>query len=85
MREVETLLGEPQRDLVPEEEPVAEVARRSLVAARDLPAGHELAAGDLTWMRPRDGLPPAREPELLGRTLKRALAFAEPVSLDDLD
>jgi N,N'-diacetyllegionaminate synthase len=85
VRGVETLLGEPQRDLVAEEKPVAEVARRSLVAARDLPAGHVLGAGDLTWMRPRDGLPPAREPEVLGRALKRALAFAEPVSLDDLD
>ena len=85
VREAETLMGEPQRDLAPEEEPIAEVARRSLVAARDLPEGHELVAGDLTWMRPRDGLPPAREPELLGRRLKRALAFAEPVRLEDLD
>lgn len=85
VRETETLLGQPRDGLLPEEEAVAEVARRSLVAAADLPAGHVLSPGDLTWMRPRDGLPPAAEGELLGRRLKRALAFAEPVSLDDLD
>jgi N,N'-diacetyllegionaminate synthase len=85
VRETEVLLGEPKDRVLPEEEAVAEVARRSLVAAAELPEGHVLAAGDLTWMRPRDGLPPTAEGELLGRRLKRALAFAEPVSLDDLD
>ena len=41
--------------------------RRSVCAARDLPAGHVLAADDLTWLRPGGGVAPGDEGALLGR------------------
>src|SRR5262249_54149501 len=52
----------------------AEAARRSIVAARDLSAGHVLAWADLTWLRPAGGLPPGREASLIGRRLRCAVA-----------
>ncbi len=48
-------------------------ARRSIVLARDVPAGHQLEAADLTYKRPGTGISPLHWDEVLGRTLVRAL------------
>ena len=85
VRETEALLGEPRDGVLAVEEPVAEVARRSIVAASDLPAGTSLAREHLTAMRPRDGLPPVEEDELIGRTLSRDVAFGVPIRPDDVE
>lgn len=82
--EVERLLGTPRDGVLAEEEPTAQVARRSIVAAVDLPAGHLLGEGDLTWMRPLDGLRPGQEALLLGRALRRDVAYGEPIRVDDV-
>jgi len=58
---------------------------RSLVARRALPAGHALAASDLTAKKPGDGIPPARLEALVGRRLRRALEPDEPLREDDLE
>ena len=85
VRAVERMLGRAVEEVQPEEEPLTTAARRSIVAARDLPAGHELGAGDLTWMRPRDGLSPGAEGELLGRRLKGAIAAGETLLPEALE
>jgi N,N'-diacetyllegionaminate synthase len=85
VRAVEVLLGRAEKRLQPAEEPVVVAARRSITAAADLPKGHKLVAENLTWLRPRNGLPPGEEGQLVGRTLKRALAFGEPIRLDDVE
>ena len=46
---------------------------KSVVAAKDLAAGHELGADDLALKKPGTGLPPARLGELIGRRLKVAV------------
>jgi N,N'-diacetyllegionaminate synthase len=46
---------------------------KSVVAARDLPAGHELRTDDLALKKPGTGIPPARMGELIGRRLKIAV------------
>jgi N-acetylneuraminate synthase len=56
---------------------------KSVVAARDLPAGHALARGDLSLKKPGTGIPPARLAEILGRRLKRAVA-ADTLLAEDL-
>ena len=58
-----------QGDLVPcsQEDRARRGARRSAHAARDLPAGHQLQAGDWTWVRPDGTWEPWRHLE--GRTL----------------
>jgi sialic acid synthase SpsE len=49
------------------------VARRSLVAARALPAGHRLAPADVAVKRPGTGIPPSELERVVGRTLARAV------------
>ena len=70
---------------MPEEEAaVAAAARRSIVAASDLPEGHVLGGDDLWWLRPGDGMAAGREDELVGRTLVRDVAYGEPLAPDDV-
>ncbi|MEM0984574.1 MAG: N-acetylneuraminate synthase family protein [Planctomycetota bacterium] len=64
------------------ERDVREVSRQSLVAARDLPAGHVLTASDLTIKRPGTGLAPYLLGDVLGQTL-RAPAEADTLLTPD--
>ncbi|MGA9312315.1 MAG: SAF domain-containing protein [Pseudonocardiaceae bacterium] len=57
---------------------------RSLVARCALPAGHVIAASDLTAKKPAGGLPPSRLESLIGRRLRRALHADEPLHDSDL-
>jgi N-acetylneuraminate synthase len=47
---------------------------KSVVAARDLPAGHHLAAADLALKKPGTGIPAAEFHNIVGRKLARAVA-----------
>jgi len=81
--EVETLIGQPRDAAVlPEEEAVAAAARRSAVAARDLPEGHVLGAEDVRFLRPAGPIGPADA--LAGRTVKRAVRGGERLQEGDL-
>lgn len=82
IREVETLLGERAKEVQPGEQETLFAARRSIVAARPLFAGHTLQLGDLTWLRPRDGLAPGEEAHVLGRRLRRDLEAGEPITTE---
>jgi len=74
-----------KRPLPCEEGPIRKMGKK-LVAARELPAGHLLAAGDIEAKSPADGgLPPYELERLLGRKLQRALALEESVTFDDLE
>jgi N-acetylneuraminate synthase len=46
---------------------------KSVVAARDLPAGHKLATADLALKKPGSGIPAARLGEVVGRRLKQGV------------
>lgn len=59
--------------------------QRSVVAARDLDAGHVLERDDLTWVRPGGGLPPGEEVVLLGSRLLRAVRLGERVLVSDVE
>jgi sialic acid synthase SpsE len=85
VRAAEALVGAPRDGVLEVEQPVAAVARRSIVAASDLPVGTTLGRGELMAMRPRDALPPAAEGELIGRTLRRPVAFGEPILPADVE
>lgn len=73
IRLVESALGDGVKRPAPCERDTAEVARRSLVAARDLPAGHTLTAADLAVKRPGTGLAPDQLTRLVGKTLIKPL------------
>jgi N-acetylneuraminate synthase len=57
---------------------------KSVVAARDLPAGHVLGDGDLALKKPGTGIPAARLPEVMGRRLARAVAADTLLTEQDL-
>ncbi len=62
------------------EREIRAVSRQSLTATRDLPAGHVIAAGDLTVKRPGTGISPARLDEVTGRTLARPISADTPLT-----
>jgi sialic acid synthase SpsE len=64
--------------------PIRDVARKSLVAARDLPAGTIVGPDDLVILRPGTGLPPGAMPQVLGRKTARAIQADTPLSEDML-
>mgnify|MGYP001587984959 CR=1 FL=1 len=49
------------------------IARKSVVAALDLPHGHTLSLKDLAIKRPGTGIAPVDLAKLAGRKLKRAI------------
>jgi sialic acid synthase SpsE len=60
-------------------------SRRSLCAARDLPAGTVLIAADLVALRPATGLSPSSLAALCGQRLIRAAAAGEPLTARHFD
>ncbi|NDB20178.1 MAG: hypothetical protein EB020_04805 [Proteobacteria bacterium] len=49
------------------EEPARKNARRSLVAAKNIPLGKVIEENDLTWKRPAHGISPKFMSDLLGK------------------
>ena len=84
VRLASTLLGTGAKEHVPNEAEIGPRVRRSIVAARDLPAGHTLAWADLSWVRPGGGLAPGQEDQVLGKRLATALAQGEQITLDGI-
>lgn len=84
IRRAERMLGHGKKAPAPSEQGGMAWALKSLVARRDLPAGHVLGADDLAAKRPGDGILPNRIDTVLGRALARALKADEPVLEADL-
>jgi N-acetylneuraminate synthase len=60
-------------------------ARRSIVAARDLPPGHVIAEGDVDAKRPGTGISPLEIDRVTGRRTTRAFAEDELITFDGLE
>ena len=71
IREIETVLGSKQKKPVNQEKNVALVARRSLVAAREIKAGEIYSWENLSALRPQTGVPAQMASELIGRRAAR--------------
>ncbi|HZP41160.1 MAG TPA: N-acetylneuraminate synthase family protein [Candidatus Binatia bacterium] len=84
IRELETGLGDGAKRPRPDEEGERTGARRSLHAARALPAGATLEARDVKIVRPAAGLPPSALESVVGRRLRRALEVDEPLAAEDV-
>jgi len=87
VRFIETMRAHPADKTQP---PAAAAALRaifmkSVVAARDLPAGTTLGPDDLATKKPGAGIPARELPSLIGRRLRRAVARDTLLSKDDLD
>jgi N-acetylneuraminate synthase/sialic acid synthase len=86
LHRVPAALGDGVKRRLPSEERPLQKMGKKLVAARDLPAGHVLADGDLLAKSPADGgLAPYELDRLIGRRLLRPLAFEQEVAVEDVD
>ncbi len=74
MRRIRAMIGAPALRSLPSEEPARKNARRSLVAARDIPAGKGISAEDLTFKRPAHGISPRHYDELIGMRARTTIA-----------
>lgn len=70
VRTVESALGHGRKEPAPSEANTTEVARKSLVAIQDIPAGTQIRIEMIACKRPGTGLQPAMLPTLIGRTSK---------------
>lgn len=77
-------LGDGVKRAYPSEAGPLRKMAKSLVAARDLPAGHVLARGDLARKSPAGGIPPYDCHNVVGFTLARPLHQDELLTYDHL-
>ncbi len=84
IRRLESALGSGIKAPAPCEENTRQIARKSLVAARDLPAGTRIGAVDLAAKRPGTGLSPSLLPLVAGRVLRKPLAADDPLTWEHL-
>ncbi|MBM3584971.1 MAG: N-acetylneuraminate synthase [Alphaproteobacteria bacterium] len=73
LRALEAQMGSPRLRPARGEAEMAAIARRSIVANRDLPKGHVVAPEDLSYRRPGTGLMPYERDRLIGRRTRQAV------------
>ncbi|MEH0019933.1 MAG: N-acetylneuraminate synthase family protein [Desulfobacter sp.] len=84
IRSVIKAIGRPTLVPSPLEQDMRRIARRKIVAGRDLDAGHRLCEGDICLKRSdRDGMAPKEAVYILGRTLDRPVTKGRPFQLND--
>ena len=84
IRTVQESLGHGRKEPAASEANTSSVARKSLVAARDLTAGTVLTEDMIDIKRPGHGLPPSVRLNLVGRTVRIDVAEDNLLSLDML-
>ncbi len=84
IRTVEAAMGHGHKEPAASEANTAAVARKSLVAARDIPAGMKLIEELIAIKRPGTGLPPAMRPYLIGRTARTTIPAGTLLTLEML-
>ena len=85
VRDIEAARGSGIKGPAQSERALALVVRRSLHAARALPAGTVLRDEDLIALRPGTGIPPSRIAAVVGRSLRVKLDALARLSDDDLE
>ena len=84
IRRVSAMLGDGVKAPRPDELDTARVARRSVVAAADIPAGVPLTPDMLACRRPATGIAPRDIGQLPGRCLNRAVTAGAVLQWSDL-
>ena len=84
IRETEDALGSSVKRVTDAEADLFRLGRRSIVAARDVPAGGELTLDDLAIKRPGFGIPVDALDQVVGRHVVRDVAGDQVLQWDDL-
>ena len=82
IRSIELAIGDGMKNPKPTELSTAEVARRSLTAAVNVPAGGIFTRDKIEILRPGTGIPPATLPYILGRKAKIDIPEGTVLSLE---
>jgi N,N'-diacetyllegionaminate synthase len=85
IRKVEAALGTGEKTRAASEENTAQVARRSLTAARDISAGTQLTRDMIAIQRPGTGLTPGQISSVIGRRLRIDVKTGSQLFFDMLD
>lgn len=81
IRNVELAMGQSSKHSTASESPNKEVARKSIVAARDITAGEIFTEENITVKRPGNGISPMLWDSVLGKTAKRYFRYDELIEL----
>lgn len=84
IRRVERALGDGVKRPAPSEENTRVVARKSLVAATEIPPGTRIRPEMVAVKRPGTGLPPRCLDAILGRETRRGIPADQPITWEDL-
>lgn len=84
IREAEDALGSSVKRVTEAEADLFRLGRRSIVAARDVPAGGELTREDLAIKRPGFGIPVDALDQVIGRHVTEAVVADQVLEWDDL-
>jgi N-acetylneuraminate synthase/N,N'-diacetyllegionaminate synthase len=82
IKQVEELMGSSGKHVAAVERGSLSTIRRGVYAARNLAAGTPIAAGDLSYLRPRTGLSPADVDHRLGMPLTKPVKAGEPLTAE---
>lgn len=85
IRHLAAALGDGRKQPVPEEADTAAVIRKSIVAAKDIPAGTRIQPDDLAVRRPGTGLTADKLPFLYGRRARVLVPANSIIKLEMLD
>lgn len=80
IRAAESMLGDGNPGPTPSQREIRDLARGSVVAARDIPAGHPIHHEMLTVKRPGGGITPAQLDRLVGRVTRVAVRRDTPLT-----
>ena len=84
IRLAEVMLGSREKFVTNSERKNKTVARKSIVARRDISAGEELTAENITCKRPGNGISPVHWYEVLGQKAERDFAADELITVDGI-
>jgi N-acetylneuraminate synthase/N,N'-diacetyllegionaminate synthase len=83
VRNIEAALGDGVKSPTQSEMAISGVARKSLVASRDISAGERIQPGMVAVKRPGTGIPPQDMDAVIGMTLVRSKLADEALSWED--
>lgn len=84
VRHVEAAMGSGKKVPFASEKKIAEIARKSLVAAHDIPAGKKLTSDDISIKRPGTGIKPKFLNKVLGKKIRKSFKKDQLLSWQQL-
>lgn len=81
IREVEQVLGSPEKNVSESERQNIPIARRGLYAAREIAAGEIITAADVVALRPEALISPMKVDDVIGSSAMKPFARHEPLDL----